>query len=170
MGIGFVINLTNLDRAVNVLKKNIIFKVSQEEGADIFAKLQAISDALWKTVRENVPALHSFSAAKWRELNDTKDKKLVLANRKSSMVILPRDERIAQIIAAIKVLNEKIFDYQVSGQFEELGNLVTKYKDIDADIVSITDTIDSLVPPPRKKKGAPSAERGGNGANGGNSA
>lgn len=158
LGIGLVISLTSLDRAVNILKRQMIFKVKEEDGVNIFDRLQDMSDTLWKMIRENVPSLHSFTAAKWRELNDSKDKKLLLANRKSSMVILPRDEKIAQIAAAIKVLNEKIFDYQVNSQFEELGKLVDKYRDVDAAITDMTKKIETLVDSPFTRKKGPLVE------------
>ncbi len=144
MGIGLVINITSLDRSLNTLKRQMVFRVKEEDGIRVFDGLQRIIEDLWDTVREHVPSLHSFRQEKWRELNDSKEKKLVLANRKASMAILPRDEKIAQIAAGVKVLDEKIFELQALSRFEELGRLVQKYRDMDAAVGDAVREIEKL--------------------------
>ena len=145
MGVGLVINLTGLDRELNKLKRQVAFRIKYEDAVEIFKKIDDTVEKLWGSIKSNVPSLHSFKIEKWREVNDSKEKKLLLANRRISMCLVPRDEKIGQLAAGIKVLNEKIFELQSISDYEDVKKLAAIHGEVDLDILDIIKKIQKLI-------------------------
>ncbi|MCX5814946.1 MAG: hypothetical protein NTX75_01710 [Proteobacteria bacterium] len=149
MGIELVINLTGLDRELNKLKRQVAFRIKYEDAVEVFKELDDTVHKLWESIKSNVPSLHSFKPEKWREVNDSKEKKLLLANRKISMCLVPRDEKIGQLAAGIKVLNEKIFELQSISSYEEVKKLAAIHNEVNTAMLDINKKIQKLINGPQ---------------------
>jgi hypothetical protein len=134
VGFGLTKALIGLDRAVNNLKRNAGFRIPIDEVVEKLKKVERFVDGIWEDVKTFIPRLHSFQPQKWREINDTKEERLSLAGRRSARSIVPRDESVARIVMAVKLLNSKILEFQANSNFDELSKLVEKYKALDEGI------------------------------------
>jgi|GEM_PF-1042957 len=134
VGLGLTKALIGLDRVVNDLKRNAGFRIPIDEVVEKLKKVERFADGIWEDVKTFIPRLHSFQPQKWREINDTKEERLILAGRRVARSIVPRDESVARIIMAIKLLNGKILEFQANSNFDELSKLVEKYKALDEGI------------------------------------
>ena len=134
VGFGLTKALIGLDRAVNNLKRNAGFRIPIDEVVEKLKKVERFADEIWEDVKTFIPRLHSFQPQKWREINDTKEERLSLAGRRAARSIVPRDESVAQIVMAVKLLNSKILEFQANSNFDELSKLVEKYKALDEGI------------------------------------
>mgnify|MGYP000857664781 FL=1 len=145
-GYNLVNALVEFDRAVNNIVRATGFTLDAETVIKKVKEVQKLAEDIWEEVREYVPRLYGFDPKNWRELNDTKDAKIILAQRVTrgqrviARVIVPREENVAKIVMAVKVLNAKILELQASSDIDSLNNLakiVEKYK-------SLTDRLNTM--------------------------
>jgi len=149
-GYNLVNALVEFDRAVNNIKRAVGFRISAETAIEKMKEVKKLAEDIWKEVREYVPRLYGFEPKNWRELNDTKEAKMILAQRVTkgqrviARVILPREENVAKIVMAVKVLNAKILELQASSDIDSLTNLakiVDKYNSLTERLNKITNTL-----------------------------
>ncbi len=61
------------------------------------------------------------------------------------MCLVPRDEKIGQLAAGIKVLNEKIFELQSMSSYEEVKRLAAVHNEVNTDMLDINKKIQKLI-------------------------
>lgn len=149
-GYNLVNALYDFDRAVNNIIRAIGFTISAEIGIGKIKEAKKLAEDIWEEVRKYVPRLYGFDPKNWRDLNDTKEAKIILAQRVTkgqraiARVIVPREENVAKIIMAVKVLNAKILELQASSDMDSLTNLaeiVEKYKSLTNRLNTMTNNL-----------------------------
>ena len=133
---GLVDKLRDLDKVINNLKINSVFVFPIEEVKKSLSELNKLNNEIWDIVKRYVPNLYSFDPKKWRTLNDSISEKRIMAQRWSILCIVPKNEEIAQIAMAMKIIHKSSREYQQS-DFDEYEKLIRDY-------VTIHDKISQL--------------------------
>lgn len=109
------------------IKRNFGIRIDIEKAKKIFKDFEVFCSQLWNFVYSIAPNLHNIPPSKWRELNDTMQQKTVLANHKSTVVILPRSEESGQIAMAVKIIQSRNIELRQSSSLVDLEKFVMEY-------------------------------------------
>lgn len=151
----WAIKFVVVDKLVSEIRKNIS-KNSRSEASDIkdmFNRIEELSNSFWDFVYKLSPRLAAldFKPEKWREVNDTPDRKSYYAHRKAVGVFIPRHEEVARIAMAVKLIGERMQEKRHTASFEELealseeqARLVKRFAEVFSDIAIRIDAPDDI--------------------------
>ncbi len=135
-GFEFGKNLLDLNRHVKMLKNSAVFG-DMDNIKKKLEEIENLKDEIWDKIKSVIPRLSTFPVNKWYELNNSKDEKIRLAQRRMSFVIIPVDNTVGSILVAAKVLTEKIIESQSKSDFIELSEVVDAYRVFSEKIADI---------------------------------
>jgi len=149
-------NLLGLNNYVRQLKNYAVFGDIAEVKKGI-EQVEALKDEIWETMKGVIPRLGTYSPERWASLNNTKEEKLTLAQRRSAYVITPVDNSVAAITIAVKLLAERIMELQAGSNFDELSRVVEIFRDVNT---RLEDIVSTNRPPSRKERAEKAADNG----------
>lgn len=129
-------NLLALNKYVRILKNSAVFGDIENIKKQL-AEIEDIRDEMWDKIKAVIPRFSSFSPKRWSEINNSRDEKVRLAQRRMSYVITPIDDTTGSIIMAAKILSEKIIESQASSNLDELSELIDTFRMFNERIISI---------------------------------
>jgi hypothetical protein len=129
-------NLLALNKHVRILKSSAVFGDIESIKRQL-TEIENIRDEMWDKIKAVIPRFSSFSPKRWSEINNPRDEKIRLAQRRISYVITPTDDTTGSIIMAAKVLSEKIIESQASSSLDELSELIGTYRMFNEKITNI---------------------------------
>lgn len=129
-------NLLALNKHVRILKNSAVFGDIENIKKQL-AEMESLRDEMWDKIKTVIPRFSSFSPKRWSEINNSRDEKVRLAQRRMSYVITPIDDTTGSIIMAAKILSEKITESQASSNLDELSELIDTFRTFNEKIISI---------------------------------
>lgn len=123
----WAVKLAAADRLLSDVRRNAMKNNGDgiSDAKILFDQVNNLNEFLWNFVYKLSPrlAVSGFQPTKWREINDTAERKTYYANRKVVGVFIPRHEETARIAMAVKLIGECMLEKRHTASFDDLGEL-----------------------------------------------
>lgn len=108
----------------NARRKLAFSKDGTEKVINMCKAYSEIINKTWRALAAFSQALYEITPEQWTRLNDPLFKKEILANRKNTIVFVPRSVEAAQIAIIIKTIGQLIINYRNSPESDAMQKLI----------------------------------------------